>query len=394
MNRFYFDHNATTPVAREVLENMTEVLRVGFGNPSSAHAEGQMARRLIEDARRQIASNIGASATELVFTSGGTEANNLAILGLVRGRPGAHVITTAIEHAAVLEPCRQLEREGVDVTYVPVDGSGVVDIAAIEDSLRPETVLMSVMHANNEVGTVQPVSGIANLVRKVRAGGRQIYLHSDGVQGFGKLPVNVRELGVDLYSMSAHKIHGPKGTGALYVRKGVPLRAVQFGGKHERERRAGTENVTGAVAFAKAAEIASGNPGFESIAALRNRFEQQVLNEVSATTINGDRDQRLPNTSNIHFEGVGGEAMVIALDMRGFAVSSGAACSSGSIEPSHVLLAMGLAPEEARRCVRFSWGRGNTAEQTDALAGAVIACARQLRASRERKGASNEYARA
>lgn len=394
MNRFYFDHNATTPVAREVLESMTEVLRAGFGNPSSAHAEGQMARRLIEDARRQIASNIGASATELVFTSGGTEANNLAILGLVRDRPGAHVITTAIEHAAVLEPCRQLEREGVQVTYVPVDASGVADVAAIEESLRPETVLVSVMHANNETGTLQPASEIANLVRQRRAGGQQIYLHSDGVQSFGKLPVNARELGVDLYSMSAHKIHGPKGTGALYVRKGVPLRAVQFGGKHERERRAGTENVAGAVAFAKAAEIACGNPAFDSIPILRNRFEQRILDEVSATRINGNRDQRLPNTSNIHFDGVGGEAMVIALDMRGFAVSSGSACSSGSIEPSHVLLAMGLAPEEARQCVRFSWGRENTAEQTDALADAVIACARQLRASRERKGASKEYARA
>lgn len=394
MNRFYFDHNATTPIAPEVLESITEVLRSSFGNPSSAHAEGQTARRLIEDARRRVASAVGATATELVFTSGGTEANNLAILGMVRGRAKAHMITTAIEHAAVLEPCRQLEREGIDVTYVPVGAAGVVDVAAIERSVRPETLLVSVMHANNEVGTVQPIREIAGLVRRVRSAGQQIHLHSDGVQALGRLPVDVGDLGVDLYSMSAHKIHGPNGTGGLFVRKSVPLRAVQFGGKHERERRAGTENVAGAVAFAKAIELAYRDVASDRMAGLRDRFEECVLAELPGTRINGDRERRLPNTSNVYFEKVEGEALVIGLDMRGFAVSSGAACSSGSIEPSHVLLAMGLPREEARRCVRFSWGRDNDMDQTDRLVEAVVASVRHLRASRERKGASKEYARA
>ena len=394
MNRFYFDHNATTPMSLQVLETMVEVQRSGFGNPSSAHAEGQAARRIIEDARRNMASKIGASATELVFTSGGTEANNLAILGLVRGTLKPHVITTAIEHAAVLEPCRRLEREGVEVSYLPVDASGLVSISDVQRSLRPETVLVSVMHANNEIGTLQRVGEIAALIRKLRAAGQQIFLHSDGVQALGKLPVNVNELGVDLYSMSAHKIHGPKGTGALFVRKGVPLHSIQFGGKHERERRPGTENVAGIAAFAKALELSSADPAANRMQELRNQFEEHILNNLPAAEIKGDRNQRLPNTSNIYFDGIDGESLVIALDMRGFAVSSGAACSSGSIEPSHVLLAMGLPRDQARRCVRFSWGRENTAEQTDALSEAVIASVRQLRASRAGRTASKEYARA
>ena len=393
MSRFYFDHNATTPVAPEVIEAVSEALRSGFGNASSIHAEGQNARQLLERARRQIAAYTGASATEIVFTSGGTESDNLAILGLVRNAPGPHkhVITTTIEHPAVLESCRQLENEGAAVTYVPVGPNGTVDPAEIQRHIRPDTVLVSVMHANNETGVVQPVAEIAAMVCQARESGHRIYFHSDGVQALGKVPVNVAKLGVDLYSMSAHKINAPKGVGALYVRKDVPLRGTQFGGRHERERRAGTENVPGAVALGRAIELASAEPIWHKLAHMRDRFEQRILDSTHATEINGAPAFRLPNTSNLYFPGVDGEALVIALDLKGFAVSSGAACSSGSVEPSHVLLAMGRPRQEARQCVRFSLGRYNTNEQVDALVDAVVASIGQLHAS-NRKGRLEQHA--
>src|SRR5271165_7054755 len=379
MPRYYFDHNATTPVAPEVLDAVTDALRLGYGNASSIHREGQQARQLLESARRKVAAKLGADPAGIVFTSGGTEANNLAILGLVRCLDVArrHVIATAIEHPAVLEACRQLEREGVSLTVIPVDATGRVAAADVRAAMREETVLVTVMHANNEVGTLQPLVEIAAVVRQARENGQRIWLHSDGVQAFGKVPVEVAELGVDLYSISSHKIYAPKGTGALWVRKGVPLRGIVFGGRHERERRPGTENVAGVVALARATDLADFALG-QRLARLRDLFEVTVLAEAPEAQVNGDTAQRLPNVSNLLIPGIAGESMVIALDLKSFAVSSGAACSSGSIEPSPVLLSMGRSYDDARSCVRFSLGRGNDEAQVLALAEAVIASAKQL----------------
>lgn len=361
---------------------MTAALRQVFGNPSSAHREGQLARQQLEKSRRIIADFLHASPNELVFTSGGTESNNLAIFGLARSMPGErkHVITTSIEHPSVLECCRQLEREGVAVTYVGVDSSGLISPDEVWRSLRPETVLVSVMHANNEVGTIQPIQQIARFVRERRQEGQSIFFHCDGIQAFGKIDSNMQQLGVDLYSVSAHKIFGPKGVGGLYVRKGTPLRGIQHGGRHERERRAGTENVPAAMAFARAVELCDAAEQ-SYLSALRDFFEAEVLSPAGDITINGAHGSRLPNTSNLLFHGISGEALVIALDMKGVAVSTGAACSSGSVEPSHVLLAMGRSEEEARSCVRFSFGRYNTGEDVTALIHAVTNSVSKVRAA-------------
>jgi cysteine desulfurase len=378
MERFYFDHNATTPVSPEVLETMVSCLGQVYGNASSIHHFGQMAKQRLETARRQTAALIGCHPREIVFVSGGTEADNLALFGIVRhGASGsAHIITTAVEHPAVLNACAQLEREGAAVTYVPVGSDGLVDPADIRRALRPQTVLVSVMHANNELGTVQPIAEIAAIARE--AG---VYLHADGVQALGKIPVDIETLGVDLYSMSGHKIYGPKGVGALYVRQGTRLGAIQFGGHHERDRRPGTENVPGAAAFGRAAELAGAH--LEATATrmsrLRDRLEAALLERIPHTGVNGSRGERTPNTTNIYFDYLDGEALVIALDLRGFAVSSGAACSSGAVEPSHVLTAIGLAAERARASIRFSLGRDTTAEQVDALIEAVAASVAHLR---------------
>ena len=374
----YFDHNATTPVAPEVAEALAASMNV-YGNPSSVHGPGQLARRCLETSRRTVADFLGASPAEIVFTSGGTESNNLALFGLVRNLPPAskHVITTAVEHPAVLESCRQLEREGVEVTYVRADFEGIVDVEYLRRSIRPQTVLISAMHANNEVGTLQPVAEIAALVRKLRAQGQTIYFHSDGVQALGKIDVCPADLGIDLYAISGHKVYAPKGIGALYVAKGTPIRGTQRGGKHERERRAGTENVTGAIAFARAVELCSANLNLPSNS-LRDRFEERVL-AATPGRVNGHLTKRLPNTSNLQFDGISAEAMVIALDMRGMSVSTGSACSSGSIEASPVLIAMGLDHEKARSSVRFSFGRYNTTADVDALAEAVVSIASRLR---------------
>ncbi len=370
----YFDHNATTPPAPEVIEAYAAALRQLPGNASSTHRAGQAARQQFEASRDVIARTLGCSAKEVVFTSGGTEANNLAIFGLVRnlaGRP-KHVVTTPIEHPSVLGPIRELEQEGVEVT--------VANVAELERHIRPETVLVSVMHANNETGSIQGVEGVAWLVQQLRNSGQNIYLHSDGVQAFGKLDVNVAALGLDLYSVTAHKVHGPKGIGALYVRKGTPLKGIQFGGRHERDRRAGTENVPGAIAFACAAELLRRYPSAD-LAFLRDRFEEQVLSNLDEVEVNGRDAKRLPNTSNLLFHGVSGEALLIALDITGFSVSTGSACASGSIEPSHVLLAMGRSGAEARSSVRFSFGRDNTPDDTERLSEIVIKTVRRLRAN-------------
>jgi cysteine desulfurase len=378
VQHFYFDHNATTPVAPEVQEALVSCLGQVYGNASSIHYFGQGAKRQLEAARRQIASLIHANPAEIVFTSGGTEADNMAVLGVVRAcaYPSPHVISCAIEHPAVLGPCGQLGREGAAVTLLRVGASGVVNPDDVRNALRPETALVSIMHANNELGTVQPVAEIARITRE--AG---VPLHVDGVQALGKIPVDVETLGIDLYSVSGHKLYAPKGVGALYVRKGTRMAPISFGGHHERDRRPGTENVPCAVAFGVAAQLAAErlNDDANRLAVLRDRLENAILDRVPGTGINGARWNRVPNTSNIYFDGVDGEAMVIALDLRGFAVSTGAACSSGALTPSHVLTAIGLSADRARASMRFSLGHGNTIEQVDGLVEAIGASVTHLR---------------
>ncbi|HWC97352.1 MAG TPA: cysteine desulfurase family protein [Candidatus Sulfopaludibacter sp.] len=378
MQRFYFDHNATTPVAPEVLETMVSCLGQVYGNASSIHHFGQAAKQRLEAARRQVAALIHASANDIVFTGGGTEADNLAVLGVVHAaaRRPVHVVTSAMEHPAVLAPCRQLEAAGVEVTRLRVGQAGVVSSDDVERALRPETVLVSIMHANNELGTIQPIAEIARIAR---AAG--VPLHVDGVQALGKIAVDVDALGVDLYSMSGHKLYAPKGVGALYVRKGTRLAPVIFGGHHERDRRPGTENVPGIAAFGAAAELAGRSLAAdgERLSMLRDRLEKAVLETIPGTGVNGSKWNRTPNTSNLYFDGIDGEALVIALDLRGFAVSTGAACSSGAIAPSHVLTAMGVSADRARASMRFSLGRGNDVAQIDALVEALQASVTHLR---------------
>ena len=378
MDRHYFDHNATTPVAPEVLQAMEPCFAEVYGNASSIHYFGQQAKLVVERARRQVAALLNARPQEIVFTSGGTEANNLAILGFLRhADPGRrHVITTAIEHPSVLDACRQRQREGAEVTFLRPGSNGVVSPDDIRAALRPETALVSVMHANNETGAVQPLREIAAMTRE--AG---VTCHADGVQAAGKIPVDVRELGVDLYSLSAHKIYGPKGAGALFVRRGTRLGPVLFGGHHERDRRAGTENVPGIAGLGAAAELAHRNLAAESkrLAALRDRLEQGLLARLDAAGVNGGGAPRVPNTTNLYFDYVEGESLVIALDLKGLAVSTGAACSSGSVEPSHVLTAMGLRPDRARASLRFSLGRRNTPEQVEELMAVVEEAVVRLR---------------
>src|SRR4051794_11747992 len=360
------------------METLVACLGQVYGNASSIHHFGQSAKQRLEAARRQVAALINASAPEIVFTSGGTEADNLAIFGVTRAavRPRKHVITCAIEHPAVLSPAKQLGEEGVEVTCLRVGSSGIVNPDDIRRALRPETVLISIMHANNELGTLQPIAEIARIAHE--AG---VPLHVDSVQTLGRVPVDVRALGVNLYSMSGHKLYAPKGVGALYVRKGRHVAPVAFGGHHERDRRPGTENVPGIAAFGAAAELAGCHlqEDAERLGALRDHLENTILDRIPETGINGSRANRTPNTSNIYFDGVDGEAMVIALDLRGFAVSTGAACSSGALAPSHVLTAIGLTNDRARASMRFSLGRGNTVEQVDALADAVSASVTHLR---------------
>ncbi len=378
MERAYFDHNAATPVAPEVLEAFLAAVRDVPGNASSIHHDGQLAKQRLEMARRQLAGLLACEPKELVFTSGGTEADNLALLGVLRNTRAArrHLLTTAIEHPAVLRAAEQLEREGVEVTCVPVGGSGVVDPAAIRSALRPDTALISVMHVNNETGAVQPVEAIAAIARE--AG---VPLHVDGVQAFGKIPVRMEAIGADLYSISGHKVGAPKGVGALYVKKRTRIGPLTFGGRQEQALRAGTENVAGAVALGRAAVLIEDtlDEHMDRMRTLRDLLEQGIVSRVPGAGVNALGSPRAPNTSSISLDGIEGEAMVISLDLKGYAVSSGSACSSGAVEPSHVLLAMGLAPERARSSLRFSLGRGNTLEQVDGLIDAVAASAAHLR---------------
>src|SRR5215831_5031823 len=357
---------------------MVSCLGQVYGNASSIHHFGQSAKQRLEAARRQVAALIHATPQEIVFTSGGTEADNLAILGAARASSveRKHVITSAIEHPAVLSTCKQLAVEGVEVTGLRVAASGVVNPDDVCRALRPETVLISIMHANNELGTLQPIAEIAQIARE--AG---VLLHVDGVQALGKIPVDMQALGVDLYTMSGHKLYAPKGAGALYVRRGTRLAPITFGGHHERDRRPGTENVPGIAAFGAAAELAGRrlNEDSERLSRLRDRLEAAVLDRIPGSGVNGSRWNRVPNTSNLYFDGIDGEALVIALDLRGFAVSTGAACSSGALTPSHVLKAIGLSEDRARASMRFSLGRGNTVDQVDALTDAIGASVAHLR---------------
>jgi cysteine desulfurase len=376
MRRVYLDNNATTPVLPEILAAMQPYFGEHFGNASSIHHHGQETRAAVEHARESVAALLGCRASEIVFTSGGTEGDNLAIFGLTE--PGQHVITSTIEHHAVLNSCKHLQAAGCEVTYVPVDTRGQIDPDDIRKALRPNTRLITIMMANNETGVLQPVEEIGRVAAEA-----DVYFHTDAVQAGGKIAIDVKRIGCDLLSISGHKMHAPQGVGALYVRKGTDLHAMFYGGSHERSRRAGTENVAGIVALGKAAELAHagfGNGTLDRISELRDRLEQTVLGEVEATAINGRGAPRVPNTSSIHFDCTEGEALVIALDLKGLAVSTGAACSSGAIEPSHVLTAMGMSPEQARGSLRFSLGKQSRAEDIEFAVDLVPQTVARLRA--------------
>jgi cysteine desulfurase len=376
MQRVYFDNNATTPVLPEVFEAMRPYYGEHFGNASSIHHHGQETRAAVERARESVAELVGCRSSEIVFTSGGTEGDNLAIFGLAT--EGDHVITSTIEHHAVLNACKRLEAMGCEVTYVPVDGRGLVDPADVRRGLRSNTKLISIMMANNETGVLQPVGEIGKIAAQA-----DIYFHTDAVQAAGKVAINVKQIGCDLLSISGHKMNAPQGVGALFVRKGTILQPMLYGGSHERSRRAGTENVPGIVALGMAAEIAKdalSNGSIARIEGMRDRL-QQMLSKVEAAGVNGDGAPRVPNTTNIYFDHIEGEALVIALDLKGLAVSTGAACSSGAIEPSHVLTAMGLRAERARASIRFSLGKQNTEEEVEfalALVPDTVARLREL----------------
>ncbi|MFT3745751.1 MAG: cysteine desulfurase family protein [Pyrinomonadaceae bacterium] len=371
MRRIYLDNAATTPVSPEVVEEMLPYLTDKFGNASSIHFFGQEARGAVDRARHQVAALINSRPNEVIFTSGGTEANNLAIRGLVESnnKHGRHIITSAIEHPAVKSVCEDLEKQDYWVTYLPVYEDGLVRIEDVEAAITAETVLISIMTANNEIGTLQPVAEIGRLVRELREKGRKIWFHTDAVQAAGKVPVDVEDIGCDLLSLSAHKIYAPTGTGALYVRRGVRLHAQNIGGSQERGVRGGTESVPNIVAFGKACELAQAELGLASdyLRGLRDSFESRVGEAIDGVSHNGDREKRLPNISNVSFSRVEGEALLINLDMHGIAVSTGSACSSGNLEPSPVIRALGFDDPRARGAIRFSFGRFNSDEDIDRL---------------------------
>lgn len=385
----YLDNSATTPVDPRVAEAMARSLTQVFGNPSSVHGFGQQARAAVDRARREVAALINARPNEVIFTSGGTEANNLAIRGVCqtlithRFAHGRHIITSGIEHPSVRGVCAALEKEGWEVTRLPVYENGIVRVDDVRDALRLETVLVTMMLANNELGTVQPIAEIGALIREKRAAGQKhLFLHTDAVQAAGRMAVNVEELACDLLTISAHKMYAPKGVGALYVRRGVRLTGQNIGGHQERERRAGTENVPGIVAFGEAAKLAREElqPRIAHAGALRDRFERMITDLIPEVVLNGDRAQRLPHLSNISFRYIEGEGLLINLDLQGVAVSTGSACSSGTLEPSPVILALGVDDEIARGSIRFSFGKDNTEADVDYVVQVLVQAVERLRA--------------
>src|SRR5579862_7476464 len=375
MQRIYLDNNATTPVLPEVFEAMRPYFAEQFGNASSIHHHGQQSRAAVEDARESVAALLGCRASEVVFTSGGTEADNLAIAGLVDA--GDHIISSSIEHHAVLHACRHQEETGCEVTVLPVDGRGLVDPDVVRRALRPNTKLISIMMANNETGVLQPVDEIGKI-----AADAGVHFHTDAVQAAAKIALDVNRIGCTALSISGHKIHAPQGIGALYVKKGTRIQPLLHGGRHERSRRAGTENVPGIVGLGKGAQLAKDaldRSDDKKMSAMRDRLQQGILAQVDEAGVNGDGAARVPNTTNIHFDHIDGEALVIALDLKGLAVSTGAACSSGAIEPSHVLVAMGLRPDQARASIRFSLGRQTVEEDIDVALSLVPETVARLR---------------
>lgn len=378
MKRIYMDHSATTPTDLLVVEAMLPYFTDKFGNASSLHSFGQEAAEALEQSRKQVADLIGAKPGEIIFTSGGTESDNLAIKGIAyqnSGR-GKHIITSTIEHPAVLNTCAYLEKDGFEVTYVPVDGDGILDIAELENAIRDDTILITVMHANNEIGTIQPISDISKISKE-----KGIYFHTDAVQSVGKIPVDVKELGIDLLSISSHKIHGPKGVGALYIKKGTWIQAIAHGGGHEGRLRAGTENIPGIVGFAKAMSLAKERLAVDSkhLTQLRDLLIKKVLDSIEYSYLNGHPTKRLPNNANLRFSFVEGEAMLLSLDMKGIAVSTASACSSRSLEPSHVLTAIGLRPEDTHGSLRISLGKDNTREEVDYVVESLVEVVGKLR---------------
>ncbi len=367
MNRIYMDHSATTPVRQEAVDAMLPYFTEKFGNASSVHTFGQEAHIALDESRQTVAEQLGAQPEEIVFTSGGTESDNMAIKGtaLALRQKGRHVITCAIEHHAVLNTCSWLEKHGYEVTRLPVDSTGLVDPEVLAAAVRPDTILVSIMMANNEVGTVEPIAELVAAARE--AAGRRVLFHTDAVQAVGHIPVNVEDLGVDLLALSGHKFYGPKGVGVLYVRSGTRMDPLQHGGHHERSRRAGTENVAGIVGLATALKLACDEMDAEAarLTALRDRIHEGLLAAVEDSMCNGHPDQRLPHLVNLSFKNVEGEAMLLSLDALGIAVSTGSACTSGTLEPSHVLTAMGVPAEIAHGSLRFSLGRINTSEEVD-----------------------------
>ncbi|HEX5702635.1 MAG TPA: cysteine desulfurase family protein [Pyrinomonadaceae bacterium] len=384
MRRVYLDHSATTPVDPRVLAAMMPYLTENYGNASSVHLFGQQARAAVDKSRRQIASLIGARPNEIVFTSGGTEANNLAIRGNCEAAEphGRHIITSAIEHPSARGPIDQLEKQGWEVTRLPVYDNGIVRVEDVRDAIRANTTLLSVMLANNEIGTIQPVVEIGALVRELRDGQRHLWFHTDAVQAAGRIPIDVDALGCDLLTLSAHKMYAPKGAGALFVRRGVRLLAQNVGGHQERERRAGTEPVANIVGFGVAAELAKQEifDRTEHTRRLRDRFESGVSERIEDIIFNGNREQRLSHVSNISFRFIEGEGLLIHLDLQGVAVSTGSACSSGTLEPSPVIRALGRDEELARGAIRFSFGKDNTEEDVDRVLDVLPRAVQSLRA--------------
>ena len=377
--RIYFDHNATTPVDPAVAETMARVTIEEFGNPSSVHHFGQRAKAVLDEARSAVAGLVGGEPSEVVFTSGGTESDNFALRGVAEALEPTgrrHLIASSIEHEAVLVTLRALARRGWQVTLLPVDATGIVKPESLDQAITADTALVSVMHANNEIGTVQPVAELAKIAHAHGA-----LMHTDAVQSIGKIPVDVRALGVDLLALSAHKFNGPKGVGALWIKRGARVTSILTGGKHERSRRAGTENVPGIAGLGVAAQRAAVKLATEAprIAALRNRLEADILARVSGTAVNGAREPRVPNTTNISFEAIEAESLLIALDLEGVAVSTGSACSSGTLEPSHVLRAMGLPSPRTQNSIRLSLGAANTDAEVDFVVSKLPAIVEKLR---------------